>query len=120
MDDDYFHDDYTIVDVPPGSRRVYVNIDNKSSRSERERDFEIDWRREHGVRRSRGLGNELWTEITKDLVTREAIEELGYQYEETDFFYYIFEYLDREELAELRELTDMIRRGMLSFLSFSD
>lgn len=35
----------------------------------------------------------LWTEITKDLVTREAIEELGYDFEETEFFYYIIQYL---------------------------
>lgn len=109
FDDDYVHEDYTIVDVPPGSRRVYVNIDQSERKMERE--IDIDWRREHGVRRSRGLGNELWTEITKDLVCREAIEELGYQYEETDFFYYVFEYLDRDELAELRELTELIRRG---------
>ena len=36
---------------------------------------------------------DLWTEITKDLVVREAIEELGYDYEETEFFYYIIQYL---------------------------
>jgi hypothetical protein len=35
----------------------------------------------------------LWTEITKDLVTKEAIEQLGYDYEETEFFYYIIQYL---------------------------
>lgn len=35
----------------------------------------------------------LWTEITKDLVVRDAIERTGYEYEETDFFYYIFSYL---------------------------
>jgi len=64
------------------------------------------------------LGSELWTEITKDLVCREALEELGYQFEETDFFYYVFEYLDREELAELRELTDMIRRERVRDLEY--
>jgi hypothetical protein len=36
---------------------------------------------------------ELWTEITKDLVVREAIEELGYDFEETEFFYYVLQYL---------------------------
>lgn len=35
----------------------------------------------------------LWTEITKDLVVREAIEEMGYDYEETEFFFYVFRYL---------------------------
>lgn len=35
----------------------------------------------------------MWTEITKDLVVREAIMEMGYEYEETDQFFYIMEYL---------------------------
>lgn len=35
----------------------------------------------------------MWTEITKDLVVREAIEELGYEYEETKQFFYIMDYL---------------------------
>jgi hypothetical protein len=35
----------------------------------------------------------LWTEITKDLVVKEAIVEMGYEYEETDDFYYIIAYL---------------------------
>ncbi|KAI5791877.1 hypothetical protein EDC01DRAFT_656374 [Geopyxis carbonaria] len=111
MDNDV--DDVTVIDVPPGSRRVYVQLDKTTRRVEaqepREREQQPDWRREHGVRRSRGLGNELWTEITKDLVTREAIEDCGYAFEETEFFYYIFEYLDRDQIAELRELTEDIR-----------
>jgi hypothetical protein len=37
---------------------------------------------------------DIWTEITKDLVIREAVEELGYDYEETEFFFYVFRYLD--------------------------
>ena len=37
---------------------------------------------------------DLWTEITKDLVTRAAIEQLGYNFQETDDFYYVMEYLD--------------------------
>lgn len=36
---------------------------------------------------------EMWTEITKDLVLREAIEELRYEYEETKEFFYIMDYL---------------------------
>ena len=38
--------------------------------------------------------DERWTEITKDLVVREAIERLGYEFEETRMFYYIFSYLE--------------------------
>ena len=37
--------------------------------------------------------NEMWTEITKDLVSREAIRRMRYPYEETRWFYYIMEYL---------------------------
>lgn len=99
--------EYAIIDVPAGTRRVTVDMAREA------RDSEVNWRRDNGVRRSRGLGNELWTEITKDLITREAIEDCGYQYEETDLFYYIFEYLSRENISELIELTADIRRGKL-------
>src|SRR5271170_6342763 len=34
-----------------------------------------------------------WTEITKDLVVKEAIMQAGYDFEETDDFYYIMNYL---------------------------
>lgn len=36
---------------------------------------------------------EMWTEVTKDLVAREAILEMGYQFEETEEFYYVMNYL---------------------------
>ena len=36
---------------------------------------------------------EMWTEITKDLVTKEAIEYAGFAYEETADFFYVIEYL---------------------------
>lgn len=35
----------------------------------------------------------MWTEITKDLVSEEAIKEVGYEFEETEEFYYVMEYL---------------------------
>lgn len=37
--------------------------------------------------------SEMWTEITKDLVLKEAIEHVGYEYEETEYFFYVMEYL---------------------------
>ena len=37
--------------------------------------------------------DKMWTEITKDLVIEEAIKESGYDFEETEFFYYVMEYL---------------------------
>ena len=35
----------------------------------------------------------MWTEITKDLVSLEAIKEKGYEFEETEKYYYVMEYL---------------------------
>ncbi len=63
-----------------------------------ERDYErIEETRGSQVGFPRGApkqrAGDLWTEITKDLVVREAIEELGYDYEETEYFYYIIQYL---------------------------
>lgn len=37
--------------------------------------------------------SDMWTEITKDLVSKDAIEYMGYQYEETEYFFYVMEYL---------------------------
>lgn len=35
----------------------------------------------------------MWTEITKDLVSKDAIEYMGYAYEETGEFFYVMDYL---------------------------
>lgn len=47
--------------------------------------------------RSRGAvkpkKKDMWTEVTKDLVLREAIDGMGYRCEETDDFFYVMEYL---------------------------
>ncbi|KJK93653.1 hypothetical protein H633G_02493, partial [Metarhizium anisopliae BRIP 53284] len=53
---------------------------------------------------------DMWTEITKDLVCREAIEQMGYSYEETKWFFYIMEYLQYDEVFQLTQLTERIRR----------
>ncbi|KAL1998230.1 hypothetical protein VTN02DRAFT_6572 [Thermoascus thermophilus] len=124
--------DWTIVDVPPGTKRVTFDLIGGPSQ-------EICWQRHKGGRRSsfvtegddssssdngnnRELGrigrryigvkekrDKLWTEITKDLVVREAIERAGLEYEETEHFYYIFEYLRYEDVAGLVELSEKIR-----------
>ncbi|KAK5064599.1 hypothetical protein LTR84_000433 [Exophiala bonariae] len=52
----------------------------------------------------------LWTEVTKDLVVKEAIQEMGYEYEETDDFYYIIAYLRYEDIARLVGLSEDIRK----------
>lgn len=54
--------------------------------------------------------DKMWTEITKDLVTKEAIEEAGYEYEETEDFFYVMEYLRYEDVLRLVEITEDIRR----------
>ena len=102
--------DWAIVDVPPGTNRVQMEGVGGGSQ-------EITWQRYNGVRRSRFNpdGHEfagpsveiekkkyvgvrpktdnMWTEITKDLVIKEAIEGYGYDFEETEFFFYVMEYL---------------------------
>ncbi|KAL2220126.1 hypothetical protein M432DRAFT_674956 [Thermoascus aurantiacus ATCC 26904] len=123
--------DWTIIDVPPGTKRV--TLDGIGGASQ-----EISWQRYNGARRSnfvtdgedftsdhetdREVGrvgrryvkvkdrrDRLWTEITKDLVVREAIERAGYEYEETEYFYYIFAYLRYEDIAALVDLSEEIR-----------
>ena len=49
--------------------------------------------RHGGGETRRGKRDKMWTEVTKDLVIKEAVEESGYEYEETDEFFYIMEYL---------------------------
>lgn len=44
----------------------------------------------------------LWTEVTKDLVVKEAIEEMGWEYQETDEHYYIFRYMEYVSTAITR------------------
>ncbi|KAJ9612068.1 hypothetical protein H2200_003663 [Cladophialophora chaetospira] len=60
--------------------------------------------------RERNVKEGLWTEVTKDLVVKEAIQEMGYEFEETDEFYYIFQFLGYEDMARLVGLSDDIRK----------
>ncbi|EON65735.1 hypothetical protein W97_04974 [Coniosporium apollinis CBS 100218] len=119
--------DWAIVDVPPGTNRV--KMDGAGGGSQ-----EITWQRYNGVRRSKfiaedevydsGFGatpsgppararpraSDMWTEITKDLVIKDAIEEMGFDYEETEYFFYVMEYLRYEDVLQLVELSDYIRK----------
>ncbi|KAJ5947692.1 hypothetical protein N7466_000707 [Penicillium verhagenii] len=54
--------------------------------------------------------DERWTEITKDLVVRDAIEDMGYEFEETKEYYYIFSFLEPADIDELVEASDHIRQ----------
>ncbi|KIW04573.1 uncharacterized protein PV09_04323 [Verruconis gallopava] len=123
--------DWELVDVPPGTERVRMEGAGGGSQ-------EITWQRYNGARRSkfisggreyetaygepfpaedRRLGparpsrsTDMWTEITKDLVIREAIEQMGYDYEETESYFYVMEYLRYEDVLQLVEISDEIRR----------
>ncbi|EWC44542.1 hypothetical protein DRE_06714 [Drechslerella stenobrocha 248] len=100
---------WTVVDVPGAGRRITL-----------EGGAEVSWNSSSfgasaGVRRSsknpeRTAKGELWTEVTKDLVCAEALEEFGYSYEETDNFVYVFDYIHRDQIQDLIELTKDIRR----------
>ena len=113
--------DWAIVDVPPGTRKVAMDgagggrqeITWQKYNGVRRSKFmpegsdegygsevgrpgrpavgggEIG--RRFGSRRNPTDG--LWTEITKDLVVKEAIKEAGYEFEETEDFYYVIAYL---------------------------
>lgn len=114
-----------VVPEPPKERERERERDTRVSVSiydERERERERDPPPPKKEKRS-----DMWTEITKDLVTRDAIEELGYEYEETEYFYYILQYLryvcspfsvslkdcanqKQEDVLELVKLSDSIRR----------
>ena len=50
-------------------------------------------RSDSGKHNNRKLNKDMWTEVAKDLVTKEAIDEMGYEYEETEHFFYVIEYL---------------------------
>jgi len=72
----------------------------------------ITWQRYDGVRHSKFISaddehitdiqtqgpvkpkkKDMWTEVTKDLVLREAIDGMGYRCEESEDFFYVMEYL---------------------------
>ena len=78
---------------------VQIIEDNRGHSHSRDREIEIETDRrmsKYSTTQSEPLPaprNDMWTEITKDLVSREAMDYLGYDYEETEYFYYILQYL---------------------------
>lgn len=89
--------------IPDGAGEVEVFSERERERDrEREKEREVVETRELVVdTRDRGRRfvaekskeDVMWTEITKDLVIREAIEAVGFDFEETEFFFYVMEYL---------------------------
>lgn len=55
-------------------------------------DIDIERRRSRH-RSPKPSTREMWTELSKDLVSREAMQRLGYAFEETKYLYYIMQYL---------------------------
>ncbi|KAB5559891.1 hypothetical protein GE09DRAFT_1114870 [Coniochaeta sp. 2T2.1] len=104
--------------LPDGDTTAVVRAPAPARPRERERERETDTRinvqiyddkkEERPVKEKR---SDMWTEITKDLVSRAAIDEMGYEYEETEYFYYILTYLRYEDVLELVKLSDRIRRA---------
>ncbi|KAK4181384.1 hypothetical protein QBC36DRAFT_97224 [Triangularia setosa] len=103
-------------------RRLSVQIIDKDRRDrDRDGDYEKITDRRLTISKSRTNSpappppqqrrSETWTEITKDLVCREAIQEMGYEYEETEYFYYIIDFLAHEEVVRLVNLSDRIRQS---------
>ena len=114
--------DWALVDVPPGTRRVRMDgagggeqeITWQRYNGVRRSQFYPDGPNDEGYGsevgrpmplpaaggglgaaygRPRDARDGLWTEITKDLVVKEALKEMDYEYEETDDFFYVFKYL---------------------------
>lgn len=90
-----------------GVRRSRFTTDEERFERERTREYELQLRdskrresrvkdldtRDPGRRFVAEKEDVMWTEITKDLVIKEAIEEMGYDYEETEYFFYVMVYL---------------------------
>ncbi|KAH6697467.1 hypothetical protein F5X68DRAFT_197385 [Plectosphaerella plurivora] len=79
-----------------------------------DRELEIEISRDRHRRHSRPppppKRDEMWTEITKDLVCREALMECRYEFEETNEFFYVMKYLKYDNVLELIQITEEIRR----------
>lgn len=95
-----FYDEDIIYERDTAQRRPPEPTEPAHRRSasapRRREEIQIDIRRGGGVERKesgRRVKNEMWTEVTKDLVIKEAVDEMGYEYEETDSFFYVIEYL---------------------------
>lgn len=117
--EDGFTRDWNIVDVPPGTERVRMDGAGGSSQEitwqryngvrrskflAGGREFDTGFGTGHdrlserdqppmALPPSRPPPSKMWTEITKDLVLKDAIDAFGYDYEETEFFFYVMEYM---------------------------
>ncbi|KAF2748180.1 hypothetical protein M011DRAFT_494033 [Sporormia fimetaria CBS 119925] len=87
---------------PPRDETLEIAIRRRDGDDERATDY--------GLPSTSSRKKDMWTEITKDLVLKDAIDAMGYDYEETDYFFYVMEYLRYEDVLQLVEISDDIRR----------
>ncbi|KAE8349963.1 hypothetical protein BDV28DRAFT_50372 [Aspergillus coremiiformis] len=108
--------DAVLDDIPQGIKEPILK-DKKPKftvSEERHSESDPDFARGKVGRRYIGMKDQrdgLWTEITKDLVVKEAIERSGYEYEETVSSYYVFSYLQFDDVSALVDLSEDIRRA---------
>lgn len=78
-------------------RESRLSVQIYDSGRDREREVDVEKVTDRRIGCGRGPAHprrsEMWTEITKDLVVREALDQMGYEYEETEYFFYIMQYL---------------------------
>jgi len=79
--------------VEPKRKASGLEIDISASSRHRDRGAVYERVGQSSDRRVALPRSPLWTEITKDLVVPEAIKQLGYEFEETEYFYYVLKYL---------------------------
>lgn len=90
------YDEDIVFERETGGRRALDGVRRSERREEEEiRDLAIIDNRDKGRRfeAQKSKKDRMWTEVTKDLVSEEAIKEVGYEFEETEEFYYVMEYL---------------------------
>ena len=90
------YDDDIVFERETGNRRALEGVRRSEHREEEDvRELAIIDSRDRGRRfeAEKSKKERMWTEITKDLVSEEAIKEVGYEYEGTEQFYYVMEYL---------------------------
>lgn len=85
-------DGFLVPAVPGRSRsrgakdKLHVHV------NDRDRDIDIDIERTRRRRKS-APATDIWTELSKDLVSREAMQRLGYTWEDRGWVYYVMDYL---------------------------
>lgn len=91
----HHYDEDIVFERETGGRRALDGVRRSERHEEDMRELAVIDTRDKGRRfeAEKSKKDRMWTEITKDLVSEEAIKEVGYEFEETEEFYYVMEYL---------------------------